>query len=104
MKEPIIDRFCTCIKKVQKSLKDREEKASKGKKGKKGKKDKTRKQRESIAIPICIKSVLQSKGRTLKRFRCRDTPFLQTQPIKLYAHSNKPNVKVPSSSQYRSKT
>ena len=43
-------RFCSCIKKVRKTLKQRT---------------------ESGAIAICVKSVLQKHGRTLKKFRCK---------------------------------
>lgn len=55
-------KFCSCIKKVHSTLKN---------------------SKESRAIAICVKSVLQRKGRTLKRFRCRGKkPFLQTQNLK----------------------
>ena len=50
MKESQTKRFCSCIKKVRQTLK-----ASK----------------ESGAIAICVKSVLQKQGRTLKKFRCK---------------------------------
>jgi hypothetical protein len=50
--------FCSCIKKVQKTLKTKE---------------------EGRAIAICVKSVLQSRGKTLRSFRCRGTPKLVTQ-------------------------
>ena len=40
-------RFCSCIKKVRKTVKN-----------------------EKGPIAICVKSVLQKKGRTLKRFTC----------------------------------
>jgi hypothetical protein len=40
---------------------------------------------ESLAIAICVKSVLQTRGRTLRKFRCnpegKKKPFLQTQPL-----------------------
>jgi hypothetical protein len=37
--------------------------------------------REKAAIAICVKSVLQTKGKTLKRFKCRGSkgPTLLTQ-------------------------
>ena len=36
--------------------------------------------REKAAIAICVKSVLQSRGRTLKKFKCRGTgKYLKTQ-------------------------
>ncbi len=56
-------RFCHCIKKVARTQKDR----------------------EKAAIPICIKSVLQKHGRTLKKFKCRNgqkKAFVITQPKK----------------------
>jgi ribosomal protein L22 len=71
----LADRFCGCVKSVRKTVKLRRGSA----KGTSGK--------EQAAIAICVKSVLQSKGRTLKRFKCRRTgkkgPVLKTQaPIK----------------------
>jgi hypothetical protein len=46
--------FCKCIKKVRKTIKP-----IKGNK-------------ESAAIAICVKSVLQTKGKTLRKFKCRN--------------------------------
>ena len=57
----LADRFCGCIKAVRKTVKVRPGNA----KGTSGK--------EQAAIAICVKSVLQSKGRTLKKFKCRKT-------------------------------
>uniref|UniRef100_A0A6C0KU06 Uncharacterized protein n=1 Tax=viral metagenome TaxID=1070528 RepID=A0A6C0KU06_9ZZZZ len=54
--------FCHCIKSVRKIVK-------------------AQKSKESAAIAICVKSVLQTRGKTLKKFRCTKKPFLQTQPI-----------------------
>ncbi len=34
---------------------------------------------ENAAIAICVKSILQSKGRTLKRFRCKEGASITTQ-------------------------
>ena len=59
------DRFCRCIKSVSKTLKLR--------------KGSGRQAREKVAIAICVKSVLQSRGRTLKKFSCRKGPKLFTQ-------------------------
>lgn len=56
-------KLCRCIKQVQSYIKPR-----------KGSK-------ESAAIAICIKSVLQTKGRTLKKFSCGKKRFLQTQNL-----------------------
>jgi hypothetical protein len=60
--------FCRCIKKVRKTVKVR--------KGSKSGK-------ESAAIGICVKSVLQTKGKTLRKFQCtgKKGPDLQTQKI-----------------------
>jgi hypothetical protein len=59
--------FCRCIKKVRKTVKVRpgQNKSLKG--------------REKAAIGICVKSVIQSRGRTLKRFKCTPKPYLLTQ-------------------------
>ena len=61
------ERFCDCIKQVSKSVKTRKG-SLKGSRGK-----------EQAAIAICVKSVLQKRGRTLKKFRCRKGPKLVTQ-------------------------
>lgn len=66
MKEKQASRFCRCINSVRKTLKLRP-----GAKGKAA--------RESAAIAICTKSVLQTRGRTLKRFSCKKGPKLVTQ-------------------------
>lgn len=59
--------FCRCIKKVRKTVKLR-----------KGQR-RTGTAKESAAIGICTKSVLQTRGKTLKRFRCGKSPTLETQ-------------------------
>ncbi len=35
--------------------------------------------RESGAIGICVTSALQTRGKTLKKFRCGKKPYLQVQ-------------------------
>lgn len=65
MKEPISKRFCNCIKKVRKTVRARDNKT-----------------KESSAIAICVKSVLQTRRKTLHSFRCGRHPKLQTQPMK----------------------
>lgn len=50
--------FCHCVKKVRRSIKLRQ-----------GQK-RTAGSRESAAIAVCVKSVLQTKGLTLKKVRC----------------------------------
>lgn len=59
--------LCRCIKKVRKTVKVRPGQ------------NKTAKGKEKAAIGICVKSVLQSRGKTLKRFRCTPKPYLRTQ-------------------------
>lgn len=63
------DRFCKCIKSVKESVKLRS-----GQRGEDA--------RERAAIAICVKSILQRKGRTLKKFNCRKGAKLQTQTRK----------------------
>lgn len=62
--------FCRCIKKVRKTVKVR-----------KGT-PRTARGKEQAAIAICVKSVLQTRGKTLRKFRCtgKRRPFLSTQP------------------------
>jgi hypothetical protein len=65
----LASKFCRCIKKVRKTVRLRG-------------KNKSRKAKESAAIGICTKSVVQKRGRTLKRFKCAPKPSLQTQKKK----------------------
>ena len=66
-----LERFCSCIKSVKSKTLKRRPGQKRGSEG--------------PAIAICVKSVLQTKGRTLKRFKCRTTSkqkaFLKTQKI-----------------------
>lgn len=61
-------KFCRCIKKVRKSIK------------------RPRGSREGAAIAICVKSVIQTRGRTLRKFHCKTRkgkkPYVATQPRK----------------------
>lgn len=60
--ESRLNKFCSCIKKVKQSRKNK---------------------KELPAIAICVKSVLQTKGKTLKQFRCGGkSPYLQIQSMK----------------------
>jgi hypothetical protein len=61
-------KLCKCIKNVRKTVKT--------------KTTRTLKQREKAAIAICVKSVLQSRRKTLKRFHCTPRPYLVTQRIR----------------------
>jgi hypothetical protein len=62
--KPLSASFCHCIKKVKSTVKLRNKKSTK----------------EQAAIGICVKSVLQTRGKTLKKFRCGKKPRLLTQP------------------------
>jgi hypothetical protein len=66
-REPQAVRFCNCIKKVRKTIKLRKNLAQ---------------NKESAAIAVCVKSVLQRRGRTLKKFRCGPKARVETQPIR----------------------
>jgi hypothetical protein len=68
---PLAKELCRCIKKVRKTVKLRRGQ------------NKTRKGRESAAIGICVKSVIQTRGKTLKRFKCSPKPYLLVQQPKI---------------------
>jgi hypothetical protein len=61
--------LCRCIKKVRKTVKVRPGQ------------NKTLKGKEKAAIGICVKSVLQTRGKTLKRFKCSPRPYIRTQKL-----------------------
>ena len=65
-KESQMTRFCRCIKRVRNTVKLRKGRGPEA--------------REKAAIAICVKSVLQGRGRTLKKFSCRKHR-LQTQAM-----------------------
>lgn len=69
---PLGKSLCHCIKKVRKTIKLR----SKSLRGKPEKKEK-----EKAAIGVCVKSVLQTRGKTLKKFKCTPKPYLLTQKL-----------------------
>jgi hypothetical protein len=58
-------KFCGCVKKVRKSV-------HVSRKGNK----------ESAAIAICTRSVLQTRGKTLRKFSCKKGAKIQTQKLK----------------------
>jgi hypothetical protein len=62
--------FCRCIKKVRKTVKVRPGQ------------NKTLKGKEKAAIGICVKSVIQTRGKTLKKFKCIPKLHLITQKLK----------------------
>ena len=74
VKESLGKRFCGCIKQVRKTVKLR-----------KGQ-PKTARAKETAAIAICTKSVLQTRKRTLKRFSCKKGPVLKTQAYPISQH------------------
>ena len=55
-------RFCKCVKSVRRTVKRRAGSSA-----------------ESAAIAICTKSVLQTRGKTLRKFKCLDGMKLETQ-------------------------
>lgn len=57
-KNSLANKLCSCIKKVRKTIK----------------------RLEKNAIGICVTSVLQSRGKTLKKFKCKP-PYLITQNL-----------------------
>jgi hypothetical protein len=67
---PLAKDLCHCIKKVRKTVRVRRGQ------------NKSLKGREKAAIGICVKSVIQTKGKTLKRFKCGKNPYLLTQTRK----------------------
>ena len=68
---PLGKELCRCIKKVRKTVKLRRGQS------------KSRKDRESAAIGICVKSVIQTRGKTLKKFKCNPKPYLLVQKPKI---------------------
>ena len=67
MPKSLGNEFCRCIKKVRKTVKVRRGQNN------------TLKGREKAAIGICVKSVIQTRGKTLKKFKCTPKPHLLTQ-------------------------
>lgn len=64
----LFKKLCHCIKQVRKTIKLKRT-------------PKQIKTKESAAIGICVKSVLQTRGRTLKKFSCKKK-MLQTKLLK----------------------
>jgi hypothetical protein len=60
-----LNRFCRCIKGVRGTVKLRP----------------GQRNRESAAIGICVKSVLQTRGKTLRSFSCKNGK-LKTQKLR----------------------
>ena len=68
MQKYLLRKLCSCIKKVRDTVKLRI-------------KSKVR-NKESAAIGICIKSVLQRRGKTIKRFSCKKKELYMKKYIK----------------------
>lgn len=68
---PLGKSLCHCIKKVRKTIKLRSIPRGKSEK----------KEKEKAAIGVCVKSVLQTRGKTLKKFKCTPKPYLLTQKL-----------------------
>jgi hypothetical protein len=66
-KNKLASDFCRCIKKVRKTIKLRPGVKS------------TAAAKEAAAIGVCVQSVLQTKGKTLKKFKCGKRMMLKTQ-------------------------
>jgi hypothetical protein len=62
-------KLCSCIKKVRKTIKVRKGTPN------------TLKGREKAAIGVCVRSILQTRGKTLKKFSCAKQPSLVTQKL-----------------------
>ena len=67
-------KFCRCIQSVRRTVKVL-------KKNQKARGSSLKQSKESGAIAICVKSVLGSRGRTLKRFQCGTKPKIVTQAL-----------------------
>ena len=59
-RKSLIGSLCRCIKHVRKTIRSVTNK-------------------EKAAIGVCVRSVLHTKGKTIKRFRCGKHPYLRTQ-------------------------
>lgn len=70
---PLAKNLCHCIKKVCKTVKLRPNKK---------KYNSIKNEKEKAAIGICVKSVLQTRGKTLRKFKCDKKPYLLTQKLK----------------------
>ena len=73
-RKPLAESLCHCIKKVRNTVKLRTTKQTKRN---------IKKEKEKAAIAICVSSVLQTKGKTLKRFKCGKKPYLLTQKLEI---------------------
>ena len=74
VEKSLVKKFCGCIKKVRKTIKPK--KGIKSTKEQTSQSEKSLRQKrlsaEQAAIAVCTKSVLQTRGKTLKKFSCRN--------------------------------
>jgi hypothetical protein len=63
----LAEKLCSCIKKVRKTIKVRKGTPN------------TKAGKEKAAIGVCVRSVLQTRGKTLKRFTCGKNMSVSTQ-------------------------
>ena len=68
MQKYLLRKLCSCIKKVRDTVKRRAKSTARTK--------------ESAAIGICVKSVLQRRGKTIKRFSCKKKELYMKKYIK----------------------
>jgi len=71
----LLKKLCSCIKKTRKTVRVRKTVRSGKKRGS---------TKESAAIGICVKSVLQTRGKTLRKFSCGvkgKRKFLETKKL-----------------------
>jgi len=73
-------KFCRCIQSVRRTVKVLK-KNTKNQKKRKARGSSLKQLKESGAIAICVTSVLGSRGRTLKQFKCGSKPKIVTQPL-----------------------
>lgn len=64
----LANKFCKCVKKVRRTVRLRKGSGNSA--------------RESAAIAICTKSVLRTRGKTLRKFSCKKRIKLETKPFK----------------------
>ncbi len=65
----LAEKLCSCIKKVRKTIKVRKNTPN------------TKAGKEKAAIGVCVKAVLQTRGKTLKRFKCGKAASVITQKL-----------------------
>jgi hypothetical protein len=62
------EKLCSCIKQVRKTVTLRKKRPS-------------AREKESAAIGICVKGVLHTRGKTIRKFKCGKRPTLKMQKM-----------------------